>query len=389
MLSGRDARRLEPDRRARGSTAATARRGRASASPTSRRSSPRAADRVPYAELHCHSNFSFLDGASHPEELVEQAAPAGPGGDRAHRPRRHVRRGPVRRGGRRAGGAPRCSAPSCRWGSRPRRTAWPIPEGSHLLLLARDPEGYRALCRTISAAQLRGKEKGRPVYDLDEVVAETAGQVLVLTGCRKGAVAPGAAPRRPRRRGRGAARGWCERFGAEHVAVELTHAGPAHRHRAERRARRARGRRGRCPRSPPRPRTTPPRERFPLATALAAVRARRSLDEADGWLPARGHRAPAVGGGDGGPVRAPPPGRGGAGGGVRARSARSRSSWWRRTCRRSTCRRGTPRRAGCAQLTCRGVARRYGSYAEYPEAVRDGASASWRSSSRRTSPATS
>src|SRR6266568_772757 len=31
-------------------------------------------DRVPYAEVHCHSNFSFLDGASHPEELVEQAA---------------------------------------------------------------------------------------------------------------------------------------------------------------------------------------------------------------------------------------------------------------------------------------------------------------------------
>ena len=30
--------------------------------------------RTPYAELHCHSNFSFLDGASHPEELVEAAA---------------------------------------------------------------------------------------------------------------------------------------------------------------------------------------------------------------------------------------------------------------------------------------------------------------------------
>ncbi|HET9546301.1 MAG TPA: hypothetical protein VFO97_00630, partial [Desertimonas sp.] len=29
---------------------------------------------VPYAELHCHSNFSFLDGASHPEELVTEAA---------------------------------------------------------------------------------------------------------------------------------------------------------------------------------------------------------------------------------------------------------------------------------------------------------------------------
>src|SRR5882762_4163672 len=33
--------------------------------------------RVPYAELHCHSNFSFLDGASHPEELAEQAARLG------------------------------------------------------------------------------------------------------------------------------------------------------------------------------------------------------------------------------------------------------------------------------------------------------------------------
>src|ERR1700741_59032 len=32
---------------------------------------------TPYAELHCHSNFSFLDGASHPEELAEEAARLG------------------------------------------------------------------------------------------------------------------------------------------------------------------------------------------------------------------------------------------------------------------------------------------------------------------------
>src|SRR6202007_2774822 len=32
---------------------------------------------TPYAELHFHSNFSFLDGASHPEELVEEAARLG------------------------------------------------------------------------------------------------------------------------------------------------------------------------------------------------------------------------------------------------------------------------------------------------------------------------
>ena len=30
-----------------------------------------------YAELHCLSNFTFLRGASHPEELVKQAAALG------------------------------------------------------------------------------------------------------------------------------------------------------------------------------------------------------------------------------------------------------------------------------------------------------------------------
>ena len=32
---------------------------------------------VPYAELHCHSNFSFLDGACSPEVLVEEAVRLG------------------------------------------------------------------------------------------------------------------------------------------------------------------------------------------------------------------------------------------------------------------------------------------------------------------------
>ena len=38
---------------------------------------PRTGATVPYAELHCHTNFSFLDGASHPEELAEEAARLG------------------------------------------------------------------------------------------------------------------------------------------------------------------------------------------------------------------------------------------------------------------------------------------------------------------------
>src|ERR1700722_9024387 len=32
---------------------------------------------VPYAELHAHSSFSFLDGASSPEELAEEAVRLG------------------------------------------------------------------------------------------------------------------------------------------------------------------------------------------------------------------------------------------------------------------------------------------------------------------------
>ena len=34
-------------------------------------------NRIGYAELHCTSNFSFLQGGSHPEELVARAAALG------------------------------------------------------------------------------------------------------------------------------------------------------------------------------------------------------------------------------------------------------------------------------------------------------------------------
>ena len=38
---------------------------------------PQAPEPVAYAELHCCSNFTFLGGASHPEELVRQAVALG------------------------------------------------------------------------------------------------------------------------------------------------------------------------------------------------------------------------------------------------------------------------------------------------------------------------
>ena len=62
---------------------------------------------IPYAELHCHTNFSFLDGASPPDDLVERAVALGLSRAGRHRPQRPLRRGPIRLrcgGGRPASG---------------------------------------------------------------------------------------------------------------------------------------------------------------------------------------------------------------------------------------------------------------------------------------------
>ena len=79
---------------------------------------------TPYAELHCHTNFSFLDGASAPDELVERAVDAR--ADRAgrHGPQRPVRRGPFRQrgGGGRAPPGRSVSRSSCSTRPSPTRT---------------------------------------------------------------------------------------------------------------------------------------------------------------------------------------------------------------------------------------------------------------------------
>ena len=240
-------------------------------------------EHVPYAELHCHSNFSFLDGASHPEELVEQAWRLGL--DAIALTDHDGMYGVVRFAEAAAElGVATVFGTELSLGLSAPQNGVADPEGRHLLLLAQDPDGYRALCRTVSAAQLRGQEKGRPVYDLDEVVADTAGKVLALTGCRKGAVrralGGGGDPAKELR--------WLtERFGADHVAVELTHhALPTDTERNDALAALARD--AGLPTVASTAAHYATRARFPLATALAAVRSRRSLDEVDGWLPPAG-----------------------------------------------------------------------------------------------------
>ncbi|MEJ3743712.1 error-prone DNA polymerase [Actinomycetes bacterium KLBMP 9797] len=240
----------------------------------------RAESPVPYAELHCHSNFSFLDGASHPEELVEEAARLGltalavTDHDGFYGVVRFAEAA-------RAVGLQTIFGAELSFDLPGRQNGEPDPVGRHLLVLARGPEGYAQIARTVSRAQLSGKEKGRPVYPPLEELGEHLKDVLVLTGCRKGhvpaALSNGDAARELAR--------LTDTFGRENVAVELTdHADPADGDRNAALAALAAKATVDTVATNNVHYATPGRRR--LATALAAVRARRSLDEMDGWLPA-------------------------------------------------------------------------------------------------------
>ena len=246
---------------------------------------PRPEPAVPYAELHCHSNFSFLDGASHPEELAEQAARLGL--EAVAITDHDGFYGVVRFAeAARALGVPTVFGAELSLELPGPQNGEPDPVGAHLLVLARGPQGYARLSRVISEAHLAGGEKGRPVYDLESLAAQLRDHVLVLTGCRKGhvpaALLTGGVPAASR-----ALDSLVALFGVDAVAVELTHhAHPDDDERIEALAALA------AAAGLPTVATnnvhyaTPGRRR--LATALAAVRARRSLDEIDGWLPAAG-----------------------------------------------------------------------------------------------------
>src|SRR3984893_17148503 len=146
-----------------------------------------------WAELHCHSSYSFLDGASSPEQLVAEAAERGLealaitdhdgmyGVPQFAQAAARLRQQTGTRLGTVFGAELSLELPGGQGGV-------PDPVGRHLLVLARDPDGYRRLCQVISAAQLRGGEKGRPCYDLGELAQAHDGQWVTLTGCRKGAV---------------------------------------------------------------------------------------------------------------------------------------------------------------------------------------------------------
>ncbi len=251
-----------------------------------RRPSARAGSRAlatPYAELHCHSNASFLDGASPPEELVEEAANLGL--EAIALTDRDGMYGVVRFAeAAKAFGMRTVFGAELTLGLASARPTLPDPDppGEHLLVLARDPEGYARLCRAISTAQLAGS-KGAPRAGLELLAGLHGGHWLVLTGCRKGAVPSALVEHGP------AAAGYqldrlIETFGRDNVLVEIwDHGDPLDSARNDALVRLGFARGIEAVATNNVHYATPRRHR--LAAALAAVRARRSLDELDGWLP--------------------------------------------------------------------------------------------------------
>ncbi len=140
-----------------------------------------------YAELHAISNFTFLRGASHPEELVTRALELGytglaltdecsfAGSARAHLALREAR-------------ASQPAAPDFRL---VHGTEIRLADGPQLVLLAQDRRGYGNLSELVTLAR-RAAEKGR--YRIDAATLETHRHLL---GGTLGLLVPAAADQDP------------------------------------------------------------------------------------------------------------------------------------------------------------------------------------------------
>jgi error-prone DNA polymerase len=161
-----------------------------------------------YVELHCHSNFSLLDGASHPEDLVARAAElemealALTDHDAVY-------------------GAVRFVEVAQAWGVRPILGAeLTLVGGSHLTLLVADETGWGNLCWLISRAR-HNAPKGQAALPPAELTGHTDG-LIALSGCRQGEVAA-ALLRKDQEGALAAALRYRDFFGRDRFWIELQH----------------------------------------------------------------------------------------------------------------------------------------------------------------------
>jgi error-prone DNA polymerase len=136
-----------------------------------------------YVELHCHSAFSFLDGASHPEELVARAAELG-----------YPALALTDHDG--VYGSLEFAHAAKHVGIRPITGAEvTLAGGTHITLLCESGQGYANLCRILTAAHAGTRRPGRedreplpPSVPL-ETVAELNDGLVCLSGCARDGLA--------------------------------------------------------------------------------------------------------------------------------------------------------------------------------------------------------
>jgi len=122
-----------------------------------------------YVPLWCKSNFSFLEGASHPDELVEEA-------NRLGLPVLALTDRDGVYGVVRAHVKAREAGLHLIIGSQVT-----VDDGSPIILLAQDRSGYANLCRLLTAGRLRA-EKGESVVTWDEVCRHATGLIALWGG---------------------------------------------------------------------------------------------------------------------------------------------------------------------------------------------------------------
>ncbi|HUB36482.1 MAG TPA: PHP domain-containing protein, partial [Solirubrobacteraceae bacterium] len=162
---------------------------------------------APYAELHCHSAYSFLDGVSLPHELARRA------GELGYEALALTDHNSV-------SGSMELAQAAGEWGLKAIHGAeMDLVGGRHITLLVRDAEGWGNLCRLLTLAHAHtregsGRERGKPAVELQAVLEHAKGLVC-LTGCAtRSAVGEGV-------RDEAAGRRLLEAFGHERLRVEL------------------------------------------------------------------------------------------------------------------------------------------------------------------------
>jgi error-prone DNA polymerase len=161
-----------------------------------------------YAELHCHSAYSFLDGASLPEELVAAALQLG-----------HDTLALTDHNG--VGGSMEFAQAAAAMGLRAIHGAEiDLTDGRHLTLLVQDARGWSNLCRILTRAFAHSRDGPRreledPAVGLEVLEAHAEGLVC-LSGCATNGVHDEATLRR-----------LLGAFGPEGLRVELQR--PFHR----------------------------------------------------------------------------------------------------------------------------------------------------------------